>query len=513
MPEIMGSGVALLDFDNDGDLDVFLPQGDFQQPGKTRKDMQYPMPADWKPGSRLFRNEMVPQGQLRFTDVTDSSGIVTKFSAMGVAVGDFDNDGYLDLLATGLNQCALFRNLGNGKFEDVTKRVGIEDTLLSTSAVFFDYDRDGWLDLFITNYVRGTTLEAKKCRNPAAELDYCGPKAFEPSISQLFHNEGGKRFRDVTSSSGIGSAAGPGLGVLAADFNSDGWTDLYVANDGAASYLWLNQKNGTFREAGLEMGVSYSADGKAQAGMGVAVGDIDNDGVEELFKTNLATEGANIYKKDAAGGYVDAAAKMNAFKATVPFTGFGVGLSDFDNDGWLDGFVANGAVMVMESQRGKPYPFRQKNLMLPNRNGVFQAPETETGPFAEWMVSRGAAFGDIDNDGDVDLVVSNNNGPVKLYRNRLILPGRQNPHWLQVRLQTPDAGLRGYQSIVTVETPSGRKQIRRVDPAGSYLSSSEAIAHFGIGVEQSVAKLTVSWPDGTQTSFVPQIDQSVTIKK
>jgi hypothetical protein len=379
--------------------------------------------------------------------------------------------------------------------------------------VFVDYDRDGWLDLFVAHYVHGTTVERKKCRNPAAELDYCGPQAFPPAVARLYRNERGRRFRDVTSASGIGAAAGSGLGVLVADVNTDGWPDLYVANDGAASFLWLNGKNGTFREEALAMGLAYSMEGRPQAGMGVALADLDNDGVEELAKTNLRREGANIYKK-SGGLYIDAAARMGVLGPTIAHTGFGVGFADFDHDGWLDGFVANGAVLSMDDQRGRPYPYMQRNVLLQNMRGTFRSVAGTSGPFAEPLVSRGVAFGDVDNDGDVDFVVSNNNGKARLFLNNLSKRGFGNAHWLRIRLQTPSGGMRGLQAVVRLETPSGLKQMRRVDPSGSYLSASDAVAHFGLGSETRVTALVVEWADGSRSRHsVEGIDREVRILK
>lgn len=514
LPEIMGPGVALFDYDSDGDLDVFLVQGDFVDAGKSMRDASFPMPPGWKGGGRLFRNELVPEGKLRFTDVTESSGVISRLDGMGVAVGDYDNNGTLDLLVTGVGRCALFRNRGDGTFVDATRDLGIVDDDLSVSAAFVDYDRDGWLDLFVAHYVHGTTVERKKCRNPAAELDYCGPQAFPPAIARLYHNDRGTRFRDVTAASGIGAAAGPGLGVLIADFNTDGWPDIYVANDGAASFLWMNQTDGTFRESGLTLGMAYSADGKAQAGMGVAVGDVDNDGREEVFKTNLIREGANLYQRDAAGAYGDASSRMNVLAPTLAHTGFGVGFADFDNDGWLDAFIANGAVVGMEQQHGQPYPYRQPNVLLHNVKGVFRSVEAASGPLAEKFVGRGVAFGDIDNDGDVDFVVANNNGPTRLYLNSLSSRGFDRAHWLRVRLQNSKAGLRGFQALVRVETESGLKQIRRVDPAGSYLSASDPSAHFGLGPDTRIRSLNIDWADGSHSAHrVESVDREIRIRQ
>jgi hypothetical protein len=519
LPETMGPGVALFDYDNDGDLDVFLAQGDFLEAGKTLKDAAFPLPQGWKRGSRLFRNELIPEGKLRFTDVTDVSGIVTGFDAMGAAVGDYDNNGTLDLLVTGFGKCALFKNGGDGKFIDVSRQIGIDDGQFSTSAAFVDYDRDGWLDLFVAHYVRGTTAERKHCHvgtggrvfggligpAPSNQFGYCNPSAYQPTISRLYHNEHGRRFRDVTVPSGIGSAPGPGLGVLIADFNGDGWPDIYVANDGAASHLWLNQKNGTFREAGVEFGVSYSADGKAQAGMGVALGDIDNDGQEEILKTNLHDEGANVYKKGAGGVYTDVARQINVLSATLSLTGFGVGFADFDNDGWMDGFVANGGVATMADQ--------QRTLLLHNIGGSFKEVLALDGPLAERSVGRGVAFGDIDNDGAIDFVVANNNGPARLFLNTLAQRGFDQAHWLRVRLESRDAGLRGYQAVVYLESESGIKQMRRVDPAGSYLSASDAVAHFGLGKDRRIKSLSVVWPDRSKTTHaVDAIDKEIRIR-
>ena len=510
LPEIMGPGVAAFDYDGDGDLDLYFVQGDFIDAGKTMADATFPMPAGWERGGRLFRNELVPSGTLRFVDATATSGIQTDFYGMGVAVGDFDNDTRPDLVATGLGRTDVYRNLGGGRFENVAKGLGVVDPDLGTSAAFVDVDRDGWLDLFVVHYVHGTTVERKKCRNPAALLDYCGPQAFSPAIARLYRNEQGRAFRDVTQSSGVGAAAGPGLGVLITDVNADGWPDIYVANDGAASFLWVNQKNSTFVESALEMGVAYSIDGKAQAGMGIAAGDVDNDGTEEILKTNLRREGANLYKRDASGAYRDVAGAANVFVNTFRGTGFGVGLADFDNDGWQDAFFANGGVIEMESQRGQPYPYRQPNVLLRNDRGVFAMVPANVGPLAAEEVSRGVAFGDFDNDGAVDMALAINNGRARVYRNTR---GGPPAHWLRVRAHTA-TGLTAIGAMVRVETASGLKLTKRIEPSGSYLSSSDPSAHFGLGRDSRVTSLAVEWPDGSRTSHsVAGIDRELVIRR
>ena len=512
LPEIMGSGAVLFDFDNDGDLDVFFPQGSFIDRGRSERDALFPLPEGFKPGGRLFRNELNPRGRLTFTDVTGSSGLVFPGYGMGAAIGDIDNNGTLDLLVTGLGRCALFRNNGNGTFTDITKDTGISDDALSMSAAFLDYDRDGRLDLFVTHYVHGSTLERKKCGTPAGEMDYCSPRVFSPAVARLYHNEGHSRFRDVTVESGIGSAAGPGLGVAVSDFNGDGWPDILVANDGAASFLWINQKNGTFRESGLEFGLAYNNAGKAQAGMGLALGDVDNDGTEEIVKTNLYREGVNLYRKVSPGLFTDAAEAFQLLSPTYLLTGFGTGLFDFDNDGWLDLFITNGAVTIMEEQRGARYPYRQSNLLLHNERGKFRPVPAPA--LAEKLVGRGAAFGDIDNDGDIDIVVSNNNGPARLYLNTLSKSGFREAHWLRVRLEGSHGDRFAFHALITLVTRSGKKQVRRIQPDGSYLSMSDPSAHFGLGAEKEVKSLTVLWPDGSRSLHsVASVDREIRIKQ
>jgi hypothetical protein len=489
MPEIMGAGVALIDYDQDGDLDVLLIQsGD----GKSG-------------GTRLFRNELVPSGKLRFTDVTEQAGIRFTGYGMGVAVGDYDNDGFPDIYITGFGQNALYHNNGNGTFTDVTKQTGVDDVRWSTGATWFDYDGDGRLDLFVLHYLDFAARGAKKCYAPTGERDYCTPAIYHGVPARLLCNLGNGKFRDVTLSAGVGTPS-PGLGVIAADFNGDGLVDLYVANDGAANRLWINKGNGTFEDRALVSGVAYSADGLPQAGMGVTAGDPQNAERTDILVTNLAREGVAFYQNDGKGNFQEVSREAGLFQPTFPFTGFGVQWFDYDNDGWPDLFIANGAVTIIEAQRGEPYPFHQPNQLLHNEGGRFRDVSGEAGPALKLSeVSRGAAFGDIDNDGRIDIVVTNNNGPVRLLHNE----SRNGNHWLTVRLQPESYGAR-----IAVLRKGQKTLWGRVHTDGSYLSASDARVHFGLGDQPTVDAVVVYWPDGSvQRVERVEVDRLLTVKK
>jgi hypothetical protein len=489
MPEIMGAGLALLDYDNDGDLDVYLIQG---------------MPLgehDTGPGlgNRMFRNELVPSGKLRFTDVTAAAGTGKMMYGMGAATGDYDNDGFVDLYVTGFGENVLYHNNGNGTFTDVTIAAGVQDLRWSTSAAFADYDRDGDLDLVVLNYIDFTLRGNKQCFAPSGEPDYCTPKAYRPVSARLFRNDGGGRFSDVTAAAGIDKAYGPGLGITCADVNRDGWIDLYVANDTAANLLWINRGNGTFAEDGLISGAAYSEDGMAKAGMGVSAGDFDNDGDEDLFVVNLTREGATLFQNDGKGGFQDVSLRYRIRPLTFPYTGFGTDWFDFDNDGWLDLFIANGAVTFIQELRGQPWPFQQKNTLLRNMNGNhFTDVTAEAGPaLAQEEVTRGAAFGDIDNDGDVDIVLTNNNGPVRLMLNNAAKGNR----WLRVELEGVRSNRMGLGAQVGLVRAGLPALWRRVHTDSSYLSASDARVHFGLGGGGKIDAIRVEWPDGSKERF------------
>jgi enediyne biosynthesis protein E4 len=496
MPEVMGSGVALFDYDNDGDLDVFLVQGGPLE--TTLKGGATTNKGGATTVSRLFRNDLkVGAGgrrQLRITDVTSKSGLTLQSHGMGAAVGDYDNDGDLDLFVTSFGPETLFRNNGDGTFSDVTAAADVSDPLWSTSAAFLDYDRDGDLDLFVANYLDFTIAGNKVCRDGVGALDYCTPRAYKPVPDRLYRNDGNGKFTDVTEAAGISKADGAGLGVSVGDYNGDGWLDLYVANDGNANQLWFNQRNGTFVDDGLLSGSAVNAAGNPEGSMGIASGDFDADGDEDLFVTNIVGETFVLYVNDGKGSFEDARVKAGLASPTAALTGFGTDWFDYDNDGWLDLFAANGAVNIVEAQRGMPFPYRMKNQLFHNLgSGRFEETSGVGGAaFKVTDVARGAAFGDVDNDGDTDIVVTNNNGRVQLLLNQ----AAGDHHWLQVRLQQPSGNRFALGARVGVER-SGRPTLwRRVKTDGSYLSASDIRAHFGLGGTAAVDAVVVHWPDG-----------------
>lgn len=505
MPEIMGAGGALFDYDGDGDLDIFLVQGNLLDEKKKMSDASFPPGADWKPGHRLYRNEIIPSGKLRFTDVTERAGVGHTGYGMGAAAADIDNDGDIDLYVTHFGSNVLYRNNGDGTFTDVTREAGVDDERWSTSASFFDYDRDGDLDLYVANYVDFTLRGNKRCYSPTGEIDYCTPAAYRPLPDRLFRNDGKGKFTDVTAASGIGSAAGPGLGVIAADFNGDGWVDVYVANDGAANLLWLNGgnggnegngANGKFEEAALISGAAYGADGMARAGMGITAGDFDGDGDEDVLITNLTREGSTLYRNDGSKGFYDATIEMGLSQPSFLSTGFGVKWFDYDHDGRLDLAAANGAVTRVAALAGERYPFHQRNQLFHNE-GVkagFREVTREAGPaFEASEVSRGLATGDIDNDGDIDLLITNNNGPARLLLNATDQARRS----LMVKLEGVKDNREGIGAVVTVRRKGQTPMIRRAHRDGSYLSASDSRVHFGLGeAAAAIEAIVVAWPSG-----------------
>jgi hypothetical protein len=513
MPEIMGAGCALFDYDGDGDLDLFLVQGmepeGMKQPPKGRLASRQG-PA--RRGHRLYRNELVPSGKLSLTDVSERAGINRESYGMGVAAGDIDGDGDQDLVVTGYGPDLLFRNNGNGTFTESGQEAGIADRRWSTSAAFLDYDRDGDLDLYVTNYVDYTVAGNKRCTSATGEIDYCTPAAYRPVPDLLYRNDGRGRFTDVTIESKIGSVAGPGLGVTAADFDGDGWTDIYVANDGAANLLWINQRNGTFIENGLLAGAAYAMSGIPRAGMGATAGDFDNDGDQDILVTNLTREGFTLFRNNGRGLFDDSSDQVGLSQASFRSTGFGVSWIDYDNDGWLDLFAANGAVTMVERLKGRHYPYHQPNQLFHNEAEgriLREIPARDEPMLQVSEVSRGAAFGDIDNDGDVDILLSNNRGPARVLLNQAA--GAR--HWLGVRLRSATGNRDGIGAVVTVRLAGARSLTRYVHTDGSYLSASDPRLCFGLGANGTAESLTVRWPDGReQVIDRPPQDRLLTIR-
>jgi len=516
-PEILGSGVAVLDFDNDGDLDVYFLQGVRLGKPDSGKALLFEPPKKHWPGNRLFRNELVPTKQLRFVDVTEKAGVQGNGSyGMGAAVGDYDNDGDPDIFVSNFGPDLLLRNNGDGTFTDVSAKAGIADDAFSASATFTDYDRDGNLDLFVTRYYGFTTEANRECLNSSGGRDYCGPGEYPPLPDRLYHNEGNGVFTDVTRTAGIEAAFGNGLGVAAADFNRDGWPDIYVANDKTANQLWVNKQDGTFRDDGLLAGCAYSADGRAEAGMGVTVADYDEDGDEDIFVTHLRGEKSTLYRNDGTGLFDDVTVLTGLAQASLPFTAFGTHWFDYDNDGHLDLFSANGEVRVLEELRDKAFPYGQRNQLFHNDGAQYRDVGSRAGPsFGLAEASRGAAFGDIDNDGDIDIVVANANGPARLLLNQ-IGAGR---HWLKIRLEGVKSNRDGHGALVSLVREGKPPIIRHAATDGSYLSANSSWLHFGLGGESDLMshpllRVEVKWPDGSQESLiVTKPDLAITLRE
>jgi hypothetical protein len=495
LPESLGSGVALIDYDNDGDLDVYLLQG-------ASLNSRY-RPAAAAPSNRLFRNMRSEEGRLRFVDVTAQARLAgTSGYSLGAAVGDYDLDGWLDLYVTGVGRTILYRNNGNGTFTDTTAAAGVADNRVTTAAAFFDADRDGDLDLLVLSYVDFTVASNRKCPGPGNRLDYCQPAVYHPLPARYFRNDGAGRFTDQSDASGFGSAAGAGLGIAVADFDQNGWLDVYVANDGTPNHLWMNRKQGRFEETALPAGAAYDDQGRAQAGMGVSAGDFDGDGDEDLIVANLMGETLALYENDGQAEFLHATVRRRLAPPSLPFTGFGAVWADFDHDGALDLFIANGSVKALDGMGDHPYPYGQRNQLFRNDKNGFVDVRMPVLDAVE--ASRGVAAGDLDNDGDIDLVVSNSNGPARLLLNRKAPAGQS----LTVRLMS-DKPIEGTRIGLTRK--DGSRLWRRSSRSGSYLSSNSPDVHFGVA-PADVERIVVEWPDGGSQTHLPNASR-ITIRR
>ena len=487
LAEIVGAGVAVFDFDGDGFQDVWLVQGG------PLEERTGELPRD-----QLFRN--VGGAALRFENITAEAGIRAEGYGMGIATGDIDNDGDLDVFLANFGHNQLVENVGGGRFRDITARAGLGGPAeWSVSATFADFDGDDRLDLFVGNYLRFTLANHKDCRDFASRLGYCAPDAYHPVPDRLYRNLGHGRFKEVTAQAGIAVAkAGGALGVVAADFDANGHPDLYVANDGVANHLWLNRGVGEnqprFVEDALLAGVALNGNGAAEASMGVAAEDFDQDCDVDLFLTHLGTETNTLYE-NSDGWFADVSNRAGVAASSGPFTGFGTAWFDADNDGDLDLFSANGAVRAIPELRdaGDPHPLRERNQLWLN-DGQGRYAEADGGPAFDLVeVSRGAAFGDLDNDGDTDIVVTNNNGPARLYRNE------SNGAWLGLALRTLE-GRVGTGAVVTLEAANCRR--RRVATDGSYASANDPRLVFGLA-GQAGRTVLVAWPNRSTERFGP----------
>ncbi|MBQ00145.1 MAG: hypothetical protein CL477_05635 [Acidobacteria bacterium] len=514
--EMVGAGAALFDYDNDGDLDAYLVQGHMQGPDVAPGDASFGPGLQGPLTDRLYRNDLQTTGSgasgLGFTDVTDQSGIDARGYGMGVAAADYDNDGWVDLYVSNFGSNQLWRNNGDGTFSDVTVSTGTDDARWSVSSAFVDYDRDGWLDLYVGNYVNYRVANNVECFHNIRT--YCGPHGFVPVPDRFLRNRGDGTFEDVTAVSQIGREYGPALGVATADLNGDGWIDIYVANDLAENRSWMNQGDGTFVNTAQFNGSALNEAGDPEAGMGVDAGDFDGDGDEDLFISHLITQTNTLYVNDGSGLFEDRSVRSGLGPPSLPFTGFGTAWFDYDNDGWLDLLVANGAVDLLPElvQAQDPYPLHQRNQLFRNLgNARFEDVSDQAGlEFERSEVSRGAAFGDIDNDGDVDVLLTNNNGPA-----RLLLNGADNGHhWIGLRMvgDTENRDMLGTR--VAVFRDDRQSIWRRVRSDGSYASANDPRVLVGLGTSSRVTAVRAVWPDNRTEEWTDVVvDQWTTLEK
>jgi hypothetical protein len=492
--ETMGGGVALLDFDNDGRLDIFFVNG---------AKIDDPMPERKAPdkSDRKFWNRLYHQNaDGTFTDVTEKAGLTgmpQNHYGLGVAVGDYDNDGFADIYVTNYGGNTLYHNNGDGTFTDVTERAGVGGGAWSASAGFFDYDNDGKLDLFVTRYVNWTFGNNRYCGEKSPGLRaYCHPDNYEGVTNILYHNNGDGTFTDVSAKAGIANPAGKGLGVSFADYDRDGLTDIFVANDSVQSFLYHNNGDGTFSEVGLLTGVGYNEDGKTFAGMGVDFSDYDNDGWPDIFVTDLSNERYKLFRNNADGTFREMTNASGLGGATLTFSGWSTHFFDFDNDGWKDLFVAQGHVMDTIEHTSPNLKYMEPPLMLRNEAGHFVRVFPGAAFKSEWA-GRGAAFGDLDNDGDVDIVINNLGQKASVLRN----DGGNRRNWIAIQTVGTKSNRDGIGSRIKVISASGLTQFFTVNTATGYLSASDKRISVGIGGDSVAKMIEITWPSGIVQKF------------
>ena len=484
LPETLGSGCAFLDYDRDGWQDILLVNG-MDWPGHRRQ----------RTTLQLYRNNR----NGTFTDVTKAAGLDVELYGMGVAAGDYDNDGFPDIFISCVGQSRLFKNTGKGTFVDVTKSSGLLGKQgFSTSALWLDYDRDGWLDLFVCNYVRWSPEHDVFCSLDGTHKSYCTPEAYRGDTCWLFHNRGNGTFEDVTATSGIFDSSSKSLGVAMFDYDQDGWPDLLVANDTQPNKLYKNLRNGEFKEAGVAAGIAFSADGKARAGMGVDTGDFENAGKPGVAITNFDNEMIGLYRATGPGTFDDVALPAGLGAASRSTLGFGCAFFDANLDGLLDLAVANGHIdETVRNIRGNVGYAQPPQLFLNRGGGKFRDVAQEAGGgFATPIVGRGLAYGDFDNDGALDLLLTTNNGPAYLYRNEVTTGNRS----IRFRLTGTKSNRDAIGAMVRI-FHGGVQQMRMVRGGSSYLSQSELPVTFGVGRSESVERVTIEWPSGRSEEY------------
>jgi hypothetical protein len=478
LPETMGSGGAFIDLDGDGWADILLINS-----------------KDWTPrGRRSLHSLYLNNGNGTFRDATRGSGLDVEMYGMGVAVGDYDNDGRPDVYITALEGDRLFHNEGGGKFRDVTAQSGIRNADFGSSAAWLDYDQDGKLDLFVANYVQWSAKNDLWCSLDGVSKSYCTPESYKGVSSRLFRNLGNGRFEDATAKAGVFDPSSKSLGVAVIDFNNDGWPDIFVANDTQPNKLYRNRKNGTFVEEGVAAGVAFGEDGVARGAMGVDASDYDRCGREHLLVGNFSNQMLGLYHNEGNGLFVDEAPRSTVGRVSLLSLAFGVFFFDYDLDGWQDIFAANGHI---DEEIGRVQPkirFAQPPHLFRNLgNGRFEEVTPKLGPdLARHIVARGAAYADYDHDGDLDILLTTNHGPAHLLRNDARGSGN---NWLAVQLQGTKSNRDGIGAVIRVETASG-KQWRMVRSGSSYCSESDRVAVFGLGKETGIRSLEVAWPSG-----------------
>jgi hypothetical protein len=484
LPETLGSGCAFLDYDADGWQDILLING-----------MDWPQHKRQRTTLRLCRNNR----DGTFADVTHRAGLDVEMYGMGVAVGDYNNDGFPDILVTCVGQNRLFRNTGQGTFTDSTHSSGLDNRLaFSTSALWFDYDRDGLLDLFVCNYVKWSPEHDVFCSLDGKHKSYCTPEAYRGETCWLFHNRGDGTFEDVTARSGIFDTSSKSLGVAMLDYDRDGWPDLLVANDTQPNKLYRNQRNGTFKDVAVEAGIAFSAEGKARAGMGVDAADFDHSGFPGVAITNFDNEMIGLYRPAANGTYNDVAVQAGVGLTSQNTLGFGCAFLDANLDGALDLVVANGHIDdTVRNIRGNVGYAQPPQIFLNNGQGKFQDVAASTGEsFIQPKVGRGLCYADFDRDGDLDILMTTNNGPAYLYRN----DQQAGNHSIRFRLTGTKSNRDAIGAMIRIEH-EGTTQERLVKGGSSYLSQSELPVTFGLGKRDKIDRVTIEWPSGRTEDY------------